>query len=171
MWCVSSVPKPESTTRRRSALPSPSVSFEVQQLGAVGDVDAAVAGLDAGRDQQAVGEDASSCRPGRRRRCLRGRGSCRSACLAGLDLRIDLAELATQSRPAGSKFIWIGLASSGSAAKRLTSKPSATTKDLRSISGSGSGSGMSGQPALGKRGSRQTTSRVCGTRIQPRIAQ
>ena len=57
MWCVSSVPKPESTTRCLSALPSPSVSLRWTQLGAVGDVGAAVARLDAGGDQQAVGED------------------------------------------------------------------------------------------------------------------
>ena len=36
-------------------------------------------------------------------------------------------------------MIWIGLASSGSAANRFTSNPGATMNDLRSISGSGSG--------------------------------
>jgi hypothetical protein len=46
-------------------------------------------------------------------------------------------EVAIHSRPAESKFIWIGLATSGSAANSVTSKPSATLKLLRSISGSG----------------------------------
>ena len=57
MWCVSSVPKPESTTRCLSALPPPSVSRQVNEFGAVGDVDAAVARLEAGGNEQAVGED------------------------------------------------------------------------------------------------------------------
>src|ERR1051326_3611286 len=50
--------------------------------------------------------------------------------------------LATQSRPWASQFIWIGLAICGSAAHRLTSNPSATLNDLRSISGSGGVVGM-----------------------------
>ena len=57
MWCVSSVPKPESTTRLLVGLAVAVGVLEVEQLGAVGDVGAAVARLDAGGDQQAVGED------------------------------------------------------------------------------------------------------------------
>ena len=57
MWWVSSVPKPERTTRRRVGLAVAVGVLEVEQLGAVGDVGPAVARLDAGGDQQAVGED------------------------------------------------------------------------------------------------------------------
>ena len=54
---MSSVPKPERTTRRRVGLAVAVGVVEVEQLGAVGDVGAAVAGLDPGGDQQPVGED------------------------------------------------------------------------------------------------------------------
>ena len=54
---MSSVPKPERTTRRRVGLAVAVGVLEVDQFGAVGDVGAAVARLDAGGDQQAVGED------------------------------------------------------------------------------------------------------------------
>ena len=54
---MSSVPKPERTTRVAVGLAVAVGVLEVEQLGAVGDVRAAVAGLDAGGDQQAVGED------------------------------------------------------------------------------------------------------------------
>ncbi len=70
----------------------------MKQVGAVGDVDAAVAGLEAGGDQQAVGED----------RHLVGLAGALGVFedddlvvrfLAGLDLRIDLA--AGDPEPAG----------------------------------------------------------------------
>src|SRR6266404_3111311 len=38
-------------------------------------------------------------------------------------------ELAIQSRPCGSKFICVGLASNGDSAQRFTSNPGATSKD------------------------------------------
>ena len=54
---MSSVPKPESTTRGCVGLAVAVGVLEVEQFGAVGDIGAAVARLDAGGDQQAVGED------------------------------------------------------------------------------------------------------------------
>ena len=54
---MSSVPKPESTTRRRVGLAAGLRPDEMQQVRAVGDVDAAVARFDAGRNEQTVGED------------------------------------------------------------------------------------------------------------------
>ena len=54
---MSSVPKPDRTTRRAVGLAVAVGVRQVQQVGAVGDVDAAVAGLDAGGNEQAVGED------------------------------------------------------------------------------------------------------------------
>ena len=50
---------------------------EVEQLGAVGDVRAAVARLDAGRDQQAVGEDGRLVGLAVAVGVLEDRGSCR----------------------------------------------------------------------------------------------
>ena len=89
IWCVSSVPKPESTTRRVSAWPSPSCR-EIEQFGAVGRRKrrrrrAARRSESANRRRRR-----SSCRHGRHRWCLRGPESCRS--LSGrADLRIGFA--------------------------------------------------------------------------------
>ena len=57
IWWVSSVPNPDRTTRRWSARPSWSVSARWSSSVPLRDVGAAVADLDAGRDQEAVGED------------------------------------------------------------------------------------------------------------------
>ena len=124
MWCVSSVPKPERTTRRRSALPSPFVSSRWSSSVLLATYAAAVS-----PGSTPVGIS----RPSAKTVVTVGLAVAVRVfedddlvvgLLARLDLRVD-SELATQSRPAGSKFIWIGLASSGSAAKRLTSKPAA----------------------------------------------
>src|SRR5205814_108806 len=72
---------------------------------------------------------------------------------------------ATHSRPLASKLIWMGLARRGSAAKRLTSKPSATLKLLRSISGAGSGTLAPACPGAGAAGiSRKMAPRRVGGR-------
>ena len=57
MWWVSSVPKPGEDDAAGVGLAVAVGVLEVQQFGAVGDVDAAVSGLEAGGDEQTVGED------------------------------------------------------------------------------------------------------------------
>ena len=56
MWCVSSVPKPESRIFFLSALPSRFVSLKVDEFRAVGDIRPAVARLNAGGDEQPIRE-------------------------------------------------------------------------------------------------------------------
>ena len=55
--CVSLRPKPVTTTSRWSALPSPSVSLQEEDIGRVGHPDAAVPDGDARGDVQPFGED------------------------------------------------------------------------------------------------------------------
>ena len=135
---MSSVPKPERTTRRLVGLAVAVGVLEVEQLGAVGDVGAAVAGLDAGGDQQAVGEDGG----------LVGLAVAVGVfedddlvvgLLARLDLRIDLAD-ATQSRPCGVEVHLDRLGEQRVGGEEVDLEPvGATMNVLRSISGSGSG--------------------------------
>ena len=89
IWCVSSVPNPESTTRFVSALPSPSVSFKWTSSVRVGHIGPAVAGFHAGGDQQAVGKDRGGIRLTVAVLVLQDQDLV-GGLLARLDLRVDL---------------------------------------------------------------------------------